>query len=217
MTTPEHTMVGIHSAFALGLHRRYGWQSVALAGLTSNVPDWDGIPMFIDMARFESIHRVWGHNFVSIVLTSLLLAATQYRWDWLGRIGTWFAGRYSSSKQDSVDRPAAVRSEIGFFVLFGITFIAQAVHLPCDMVVSGGSGLNDWSVEPWWPFSHAEYVYPMIPWGDPGPTVILMAGAIVAAKWSRQTANISRLAIGALVGYLLVRRIVSQYFEELIL
>ncbi len=210
MTTPEHTMVGIHSAFALGLHRRYGWQSVALAGIASNVPDWDGIPMFVDMARFESIHRVWGHNFVSILLTSLLLAATQVRWDWLGRIGGWFAGRFSIPKQDSPDCQTGTDSGCGLLLFFGIAFAAQTLHLPCDMVVSGGSGLNDWSVEPWWPFSHAAYVYPMIPWGDPGPTLILMAGAVIAAKWPPQTANISRLSIGTLLVYLLVRRFANS-------
>ncbi|MDB5336413.1 MAG: hypothetical protein JWN70_2032 [Planctomycetaceae bacterium] len=209
MTTPEHTMVGIHSAFALGLHRRYGWQSVAMAGIASNVPDWDGIAMFVDMARFESIHRVWGHNFVSILLTSILLAVTQFRWDWLGRIGRLFADRFSIPKQDSPYSLTAARSNFGFLLFFGIAFAAQTVHLPCDMVVSGGSGLNDWSVEPWWPFSDVGYVYPMIPWGDPGPTLILMSGAVIAAKWPHRTIIISRSTIGALLVYLLVRRFVT--------
>jgi len=90
MTTPEHTLVGIHFAFATGLHRFVGWRGVAMAGVASNVPDWDGIPMLFDMQRFESGHRVWGHGIMSIFLASLLLGFFQIRWDWIGFIANRF-------------------------------------------------------------------------------------------------------------------------------
>jgi purine-cytosine permease-like protein len=73
------------------------------------------------------------------------------------------------------------------------------------MVVSGGFGLNDWSVKPWWPFSQAEYVLPLIPWGDIGPTVIMMAGIILGAKRPDKLSRISTVTLMVLIAYLLVR------------
>jgi hypothetical protein len=89
------------------------------------------------------------------------------------------------------------------FVL--VAMIAQLVHLPCDMVVSGGSGLSDWALKPWWPFSSAACVYPLIPWGDVGPTVILMTGIIVIAKLRSHISTTSTLTLVALCTYLIVR------------
>ena len=83
MTTPEHTLVGIHTAIAIGAHRRFGWMVIVLAGIASNLPDWDGLPMLVDMARFESGHRVWGHNFFWIILSSLIVAWSQVRYHWV--------------------------------------------------------------------------------------------------------------------------------------
>ena len=205
-------MVGIHLALGLGLHRRLGWASVALAGVASNIPDWDGLPMLIDMAWFEAGHRVWGHNVLSIICTSLLLAATQVRWNWINRFTDWCSRKWglSDARRDSGGlggQQAIPADEIRFSVWIVIAMVAQVVHLPCDMVVSGGAGLSDWAVEPWWPWSHTGYVYPMIPWGDPGPTLILMAGALVIARWPRLIINGSRVTVAVLIAYLVVRRI----------
>ncbi len=61
-----------------------------MAGVASNVPDLDGIPMLFDMQRFESGHRVWGHSIMSIFLASLLLGFFQIGWDWIGFIANRF-------------------------------------------------------------------------------------------------------------------------------
>jgi len=192
MTSPEHTLVGIHLAFAGRLHRICGWKGVFLAGLASNVPDWDGLPMLIDMQRFEAGHRVWGHNVLAIVTGSLVLAFTQVAFDWIGVIGRstakWFP-RLHPDKAAGVGS-AGLQSTL---IFLAVAVVAQFVHLPCDMVVSGGNGLSDWPIKPWWPFSDTAYVFPLIPWGDPGPTIILMAGIITVAKWP------SRLSVSSLV------------------
>jgi hypothetical protein len=96
MTTPEHKLVGIHVAIALGIHRRWGWKTVALAGLASNIPDWDGVPMMFDMHRFEDGHRVWGHNAMAIVLTSLVVGWIQSRYSWIEKIEHWIRFKVSS-------------------------------------------------------------------------------------------------------------------------
>lgn len=207
MTTPEHTLVGLHAALACGRDRAWGWRAVALAGLISNGPDWDGLPMLVNMARFEPGHRVWGHNLPVILLISLLVAAVLSCWDLIGGVGQRLGRRFGSSEaqlfieQDS--RP------LGFKAAALTALVAQALHLPCDMVASGGHGLSHWHVQPFWPFSNAGFVYPMIPWGDPGPTIILMSGLIVMAQRRRQVAATSAATLFGLVAYLLVRRFVA--------
>jgi membrane-bound metal-dependent hydrolase YbcI (DUF457 family) len=205
MTSPEHTLVGIHFAFATGIHRCVGWRGVTMAGIASNIPDWDGIPMLFDMQRFESGHRVWGHCLLSIILTSVLIGFMQIRWDWIGR----GANRLQSvlPQAEMVVAQQEKQETDGFmgglvFALIGMC--AQLLHLPCDMVVSGGSGLSDWAVQPLWPFLNSAYVYPLIPWGDIGPTVILMAGIIAIAKRKNHISQIACLTIGTLSGYLVV-------------
>lgn len=229
MTTPEHTLVGIHCAMMLGLHRSYGWRAIAVAGIASNLPDWDGLPMLIDMERFEIGHRVWGHNVFSIAVASVLFSLVQWRFDWLG----WMAQRFSGNKTTATElkqevselkvngQAPAGETETGqsqsshrqsghwqtqsLLVLFIVALAVQLIHLPCDMVVSGGNGLSNWPIRPWWPMDNTAYVYPMIPWGDVGPTLILMIGVIVAAKLQRQLAAISAGSILTLVVYLILR------------
>lgn len=209
MTTPEHTLVGIHFAFAMGLQRFVGWRGVAMAGVASNIPDWDGIPMLFDMQRFEIGHRVWGHGILSIILSSLLIGFIQIRLDWLGYV----ANRFRSTLTETAIAAAPQNADwldgvIGGLVFALIGICAQLLHLPCDMVVSGGNGLSDWAIQPWWPFSSAAFVYPMIPWGDIGPTIILMAGIIAIAKRNSHLSQTSWLTIITLCGYLIVRGLI---------
>lgn len=200
MTSPEHTLVGIHAAIAVGAHRYYGWTIVALAGVLSNLPDWDGLPMLVDMSRFESGHRVWGHNFIWIVCSSLFAAWTQFRCRWIESLGqrlTRFLPKEMTIEKSTVPVP--------LHILFATGFCAQTLHLPCDMVVSGGNGLSDWQIKPFWPVFDAGYVFPLIPWGDVCPTVILMAGAIILLKLPTRTSSVSLATLICLCVYLVVR------------
>lgn len=205
MTTPEHTLVGVHFAIATGLFHRYGIRSLVLAGLVSNLPDLDGLPMLINMARFESGHRVWGHNFAVIGLTSIILTVLQSRLDFLSAIAASINRRFSNITQPAAE---TVRPFSAVSVLV-CSVCCQTLHLPCDMVVSGGHGLSHWLVQPWWPLSSTGYVYPMIPWGDPGPTVILMIGIIAAVRFLSRCKTVSIMSLLILVLYLTVRRVSS--------
>ena len=66
------------------------------------------------------------------------------------------------------------------------------------MTVSGGEGLSDWHVQPLWPFSNAGLVFPLVRWGDIGPTIIMMGAAIVAARF------VDRARASAIVGLCLL-------------
>ena len=206
MTSPEHTLVGIHCAFAVGLHRLCGWRAVVMAAVASNLPDWDGLPMLFDMQRFHAGHRAWGHGVLSLLLAALVLGWTQTRWDWIGKVADWSHRRLPNAMPNAPSRnPAWLVGIVGTLVFAGVALVAQALHLVCDMVVSGGYGLTDWAIQPFWPFSHASYVYPLVHWGDVGPTLILMAGIILAAKYPRHVPKISASTLVVLVGYMLVR------------
>lgn len=202
MTTPEHTLVGIHCALACGCHQRWGWIAIATAALASNLPDWDGFPMLIDMARFEAGHRVWGHNFISITVLAILLAWTEHRWQWMLGLAQRLKPALPTELQH---RDFAASAQTSFIVLFVIAFVAQSIHLPCDMVVSGGNGLSDWLVLPFWPFWNRGFVLPLIPWGDVGPTIIMMLGVIVASRMPARTQRVALATLLSLAGYLLVR------------
>ncbi len=201
MTSPEHTMVGILGAMALGLHKRFGWRIVAFAAVISNVPDMDGLPMLFDMERFESGHRVWGHNFLLIVATSICLGWTQARFKWIQKIvayGIDFLPSEVNRSQPSRHLPIPIL----VLIFVGIGF--QTLHLVCDMVVSGGQGMSNWPVKPFWPIWQVGYVYPLIPWGDIGPTVVMMAGIIGIAKFGRDQL-VATLTLILLVAYMCFR------------
>lgn len=195
-------MVGILGAMALGLHKRFGWSVVAFAAVASNVPDWDGLPMLFDMGRFESGHRVWGHNLVLIVATSVVLGWTQTRFEWIQRLGV-YAVKFLPNEVKFSQQPPKLLAPMPVLILVGIGF--QSVHLVCDMVVSGGQGLSDWLVKPFWPFGNTGFVYPLIRWGDVGPTVIMMAGLIWVAKFGRAQ-FVAVLTFVGLISYLFCRR-----------
>ncbi|MBL8856618.1 MAG: metal-dependent hydrolase [Planctomycetaceae bacterium] len=217
MTTPEHTLVGIHLALACRLHSRYGWPLLVGAGVASNLPDWDGLPMLLDMQRYESGHRVWGHNVFSILIGSAVLAWTQCRWRWIERcsasVARWLPSARIKTERVASEGAEATPPQVAKFVngpgqwqiWFVMALIAQLVHLPCDMVVSGGQGLTDWPIQPFWPISTTSWVYPLIPWGDVGPTVFLMLGCIIAAQQPRRTTLVSSCTLAGLIIYLAAR------------
>lgn len=206
MTTPEHTLVGVNGAIALGLDRRLGWAAVVFAAVASNAPDLDGLPMLLDMQRFESAHRVWGHNVFAIALTSLLLAGSQARWGWVERLSARVA-RWLPIDGGRLAAAGGAGSRGMFWWLLGVSALVQLVHLVCDAVVSGGEGLTDWPVQPFWPVSDRGFVLPLVPWGDVGPTVVLMLGAIGLAKFPEHRRQLSIATLAGLGLYLLARGI----------
>lgn len=205
MTTPEHALIGIHVAFALGCHRCFGWASVAMAGVASIVPDWDGLAMLVNMQRFEAGHRVIGHNVFLVAVCALSLGWTEGRFRWIERIGSLVQRKFWRMKVDPANLSPRFSVAASTIIFACVALVAQLLHLACDIMVSGGNDLPDWRIRPFWPMSNTGYVFPLIPWGDIGPTVILMLGIICAAKRPRYVSTISGCTLVVLVVYMVVR------------
>ena len=75
MTTYEHAMLGVTGTLAVGLHRKYGWEIVALAGFVAVLPDWDGLSLLFGAGTFDRVHRTLGHNLPACILLGVVVAA----------------------------------------------------------------------------------------------------------------------------------------------
>jgi hypothetical protein len=93
MTSYEHAMLGVTGTLAAGLHRRYGWEIVALGGLAAILPDWDGWSLAFGAAAFDRVHRTAGHNVFACSLLAAAVAALDCRYRLIGRLrrllGRW--------------------------------------------------------------------------------------------------------------------------------
>ena len=186
----------------VGLNHRFGWTVIVFAGIVSMIPDFDGLPMLIDMSSFESGHRVWGHNFLAILASSAVLAYLQFRFRFIESV----AGRIGRFAPQDVTIPTLDATQhVGFLPLFIVAFAFQSLHLVCDMVVSGGRGLSDWKVEPFWPFADVGFVLPLVPWGDVGPTLIMMCATILMARVPSRSNVIAGSGLVTLAVYMLLR------------
>ena len=204
MTTFEHAMLGINGALASGLHRRHGWKIVALAGFAAIAPDWDGLPMLIDMAAFERGHRVWGHNVLACFLLALVLGSLEYRFDLVGRVSKRMV-RFGPFRELApyADARSSWQSK-SWMLWIAVAFIAALSQIPADAVVSGGKGLSVWELKPLWPFSHKGFVYPMVPWGNVGATLIFSVGMLAFVRWKGQLQNIALATLVSVAAYIVI-------------
>ncbi len=205
MTTFEHAMIGINGAMAAGLQRRHGWKIVALAGVAAISPDWDGLTILAGMSTFNHAHRVWGHNFLVTVLLSACCAALDYRFDLTTR-ATRFALRVIKPAQPLPTLRTAPERQFNGWLLWPIVGVLAALsHLPADLVYSGGYGLPDWELKLLWPFSNQGFVYPMIPWGDPGVTLIFVAGMFAVVRWPQRIQGLAGISLALMIAYVVIR------------
>jgi len=175
-----------------------------MSGFASSVPDWDGILLPVNLQWFEAGHRVWGHNIFAILCVAALLAVTEYQLQWMRALSWWIAKRMQIDiRGDESNR--VLNSPTTFIALALVAFVVQALHLVCDAIVSGGYGLPPWEICPWWPVTKAGYVLPLIPWGDPGPTVLLMGGLIYMAWRPQHTPRVAVATLVAVCAYVLFR------------
>lgn len=205
MTTFEHAMIGINGALATGLQRRHGWSVAAFAGVAAISPDWDGLTIVAGMTTFNEAHRVWGHNFLVAALFGIGLAVLDFRFDLVTRAARTLCRILKQGPRQLDLRRPAERGVLGWstWVLAGV--LAASSHLLADLVYSGGYGLPDWELKLLWPFSHQGIVYPMIPWGDPGVTIVFVIGMFAMVRWPARIQRIAIVTLLLMVAYVVIR------------
>ncbi len=213
MTTIEHAMLGINGALSAGLHRRWGWQIVALAGLAATSPDWDGAFILSQSVFLTEGHRVWGHNILACVLVGLVLGVIDYYFDLVTRCGRFLTRllRLTVPQETLVTRGRFLPSELAAWILVAV--VAMLSHLPGDIVVSGTGddavvagteALPDWEVKLLWPFSDRGWVFPLIHWGNPGITIVFLVGMFAMARWKSRVQAIALVTLLLVVAYLIL-------------
>ena len=204
MTAFEHALLAANAVWAAGLHRRHGWQLAALAGCAAVLPDWDGIPLLIDAHAFAAGHRVWGHNLLVCLGLGLVVGGLDYRCDLVTRA----ARRLICWLRRPAEIPPAGRTTFhaagaGLWMLVAVA--AMLSHLVGDLVVSGTAQLPDWELQRLWPFSDRGWVFPLVPWGDPGITLVFVGGMFAAAYWRSRLQPVGAMTLLLVAGYLIVR------------
>jgi membrane-bound metal-dependent hydrolase YbcI (DUF457 family) len=209
MTTYEHAMLGVTGTLAAGLHRKYGWEIVALAGFVAVLPDWDGLSLLFGAAAFDRVHRTLGHNLLVCILLGAVVAALEYRYR-LARRWKEYAGRRMSmfrSKEGSPE-PSDFRSrELCIWVLTGA--LASLSHLAADLVFSGHQVLSDWGIRLFWPFSDRFWAYPMVSWGDPAVTVVFAGGMFAMVRWPSRLRTVAGLTLTFVFAYISIRGVLG--------
>jgi membrane-bound metal-dependent hydrolase YbcI (DUF457 family) len=198
MTIFEHAMLGATGSIAFGLHRRYSWRIVLVASVAAVVPDWDGLTLLLDLEAFAAGHRLWGHNLLACLLAGSAVALFEYRYAAFSRPGLKLLRAIGISVGRAATELQRARRPPGRPAAWLAVGTAAAIsHLPADMLVSGTAELPHWHIHPFWPFSNAAYVYPLVHWGDAGLTIVFVVG-MFAMAWRPQCAQ--PLACGTLAG-----------------
>jgi membrane-bound metal-dependent hydrolase YbcI (DUF457 family) len=200
----EHAMLGIDGALALGLHRRHGWQIVALAGIAAVAPDLDGLTILFGFQCYAGGHRVWGHNLLIAGVVAAMLAAALYYSGVLDRLRAWLARHIAASATlASAEAPRGRWTELTLWLIVAVA--AACSHLLMDVFFSIGRDQPIWGVPLLWPFSSREWAVPMVRWGDLGATLILAAGMFAMARWPSRVRAIAAASLAALAAYVTLR------------
>jgi inner membrane protein len=211
MTTFEHAMLGTTGALAVGLQRR-SWQIVAWAGIASVLPDWDGLSILFGAAAFDRIHRAVGHSLFVATGVAIVLAVVEYRLRLLSRCGVLLARRVEGIPLQSLpEEGAASTSREGIVLWAVVAMVATWSHLAADLLFSGHAQLSEWGLQLFWPISQTAYVFPAVRWGDPLPTIILVAGMFAMLRWRSRVQGLAALTLVALVGYIALRASFMPY------
>lgn len=209
MTSIEHALLGINGVVAGGLDRRHGWQLAALAGAAAMIPDWDGLTILFGADLFADAHRVWGHNIIACVAIGAVLGAADYGLDLTTRAARWLALILPVEIATDPIPPRPTRSWREGAIWIFVAVAAATSHLVADLLFSGTATLSDWHLKLLWPFSDRGWIYPMVPWGDPGATVVMVAGMLAMARSPSRRRPIAASTLAAVTVYILARGLVA--------
>ena len=199
MTTPEHAMLAVSLAAAGRMHERFGAALLITAAAAAVAPDWDGLAGFVDLRHFDHGHRVWGHGLLPATLAGVLVASLDLSAGASRRAAAWLRN-VEGTRPFLVGRPSwATAASVGA--------AAGLSHVAADIVVSGADGIEDWPVAVLWPWDGPQVVYPMLRWGDPGPTVAFILAAFATATGRVSPTAAARCGLLLLAAYLAVGRV----------
>jgi len=206
MTFYEHAMLGATLALAGGARRRQGWGLVATAAVAAALPDWDGLTLLFGGAAYAAAHRTWGHNLLAATLAGAACGAIGYLCHHSTRLRSGAqtflelleAGKVPAAKPVPF-APSALAVWLAVGVLAGLT------HLPADLIYGGGTGVRDWPLKLLWPFSAREWSWPVLVWGDLGPTALFVAEMFALYRWPARSRLLAALTLLALAAYVAAR------------
>lgn len=198
-------MLAVNGCVAIRLQEKCGWSVVALAGVSAIAPDWDGLTLLGSADLFARAHRVWGHNLLAAASLGVLLGVLDYRFDVLGycarRLRRWLPNP-PRPVQWRIEQRRSLR---GYLLWSFVATAAALSHLVGDLFFSGGMGLADWELQLAWPFSARGWVYPMVPWGDVGVTLVFTAGMFAMLRRPARVTLVARGTLLSVLLYVLVR------------
>lgn len=205
MTTYEHVMLGVNGTLAVGLHERYGWKIVAMAGLAAASPDLDGLTWLVSNDLFSIGHRVWGHNVMACLLLGILIGVLDYRLDVVTRVGRPVTRSLRLTVPEhlvALRENWEGRAERTWIL---VAVVATFSQLPADLAVSGTKTLPVWGLKLFWPVSDREWSFQMVTYNDPGVIIVFIVGMITMSKWTTHLKQIARASLFLTIAYLLFR------------
>jgi hypothetical protein len=206
MTVFEHAMLGGTLTLALGVRRRHGWSIVLMAGAAAALPDWDGLSLAFGPTAYSTVHRTWGHNLVAAVGAGVLAGGLGLVCHHSVRVrqqATLLLRKLGQRPADE-DAPPPFSAH-ALIVWLAVGVLAGVSHLPADLIYSTAPPTPDWPVPLLWPFSGRGWSYPILGWGDPGPTVIFVAAMFALYRWRTRAQLVAWITLLALGTYLAVR------------
>ena len=70
-------------------------------------------------------------------------------------------------------------------------------------------GLTDWELPLLWPFSRQGFVFPLVPWGDAGATLIFAGGMFAMVRWPQRLQTVAVTTLLLVVIYVVVRGVLA--------
>jgi hypothetical protein len=141
MTIFEHAVVAMNGVLATGIHRRCGWQIVALAGVAAVLPDWDALTFLFGAQCFAEGHRLWGHNLLVAGLLAAIVSAAAYQTDAATKVQRGLAKRWPVFTIRGVPTELPARSAIGLGLWIVVGILAAYSHLLMDVAFNGSASL----------------------------------------------------------------------------
>src|SRR5271154_4109563 len=179
-------------ALAAGLHRRYGWQIVALSSVAATLPDWDGITILFGPQPYAKYHRVWGHGLLTAAAAGAVVGAVLYCTNSFGWLQRWATQRFPKElPPPPTQRPPFALSVLAVWMLVGV--LGAYSHLLADYFYPGHGrdDLKPWPLHLLWPFSNRGWSLAVVAGGKIGTVLIFLAGAFAVWRWPKQAQPIA--------------------------